>query len=219
MSKSVENHISTLIERYPSLTACVDDIISGYGLLENCFKNGHKLLISGNGGSAADSEHIAGELLKQFKIPRPIKKELAESIKKIDPIRGERIVHNLQEGLPALPLVSLEAMTTAFINDVNGFEVFAQQLYCFGRPGDVFLAISTSGNSENIISAAIVARTVGIKVLGLTGTEGGELRKVADICVRAPSSITDRIQELHLPIYHCWCMMLEEKFFGSPNPK
>ena len=182
--------------------------------MEACYKNGGKLLIAGNGGSAADAEHIAGELMKRFKRPRPVKGEFAERLKQIDRERGVGLANNLECSLMAIPLVAHEALTTAYINDVDGLGVFAQQLFGYGKTGDVFLGISTSGNSENIMNATVVARAMGIKVIGLTGMTGGELAEVADVVVKAPEEETYMIQELHLPIYHCWCLMLEEKFFG-----
>lgn len=182
--------------------------------MEECYKNDGKLLVAGNGGSAADSEHIAGELMKRFKVPRPVSKEFADKLKAVDSERGTELAKNLERSLMAIPLVAHEALTTAYINDVDGIGVFAQQLFGFGREGDVFLGISTSGNSKNIINAAVVARASGIKVIGLTGVSGGELANVADITVKVPESETYMIQELHLPIYHCWCLMLEDRFFG-----
>lgn len=214
LERRLEKHIDLLIERYPVLAVCKQQIIDAYLIMEECFEHDGKLLIAGNGGSAADSEHIAGELMKRFKNPRPVTIDFAEKLKAIDPIRGENLAQNLERALMAIPLVAHEAMTTAYINDVDGLGVFAQQLYGFGRRGDVFLGISTSGNSKNIMSATVVARALGIKVIGLTGATGGELADVADICVKAPSFETYMIQELHLPIYHCWCLMLEDKFFG-----
>ncbi len=211
----LEMHIDLLISRYPALSEVREDIINAYLVMEECYKHDGKLLIAGNGGSAADSEHIAGELMKRFKTPRPVTPEFAEKLKTIDPVRGENLAKNLERGLMAIPLVAHEALSTAYINDVDGLGVFAQQLFGFGRPGDVFLGISTSGNSKNIMSATVVARALGIKVIGLTGSKGGELAKVADVCVKAPSDETYMIQELHLPIYHCWCLMLEDKFFGK----
>lgn len=172
------------------------------------------MLIAGNGGSAADSEHIAGELMKRFKIARPVPADLASKLKEIDPVRGENLARNLERGLMAIPLVAHEALTTAYINDVDGLGVFAQQLYGFGRPGDVFLGISTSGNSKNVLSATVVARALGIKVIGLTGENGGELAKIADVAIKVPSQETYMIQELHLPVYHCLCLMLEDHFFS-----
>lgn len=210
----LEKHVDLLISRYPDLEEVRDDIISAYLIMEECYEHDGKLLIAGNGGSAADSEHIAGELMKRFKTPRPVSQEFAEKLKIIDPDRGNNLAKNLECSLMAIPLVAHEALTTAYINDVDGLGVFAQQLYGFGRYGDVFLGISTSGNSENIIAATVVARALGIKVIGLTGAQGGELAKVANICVKVPSNETYMIQEFHLPIYHCWCLMLEDNFFG-----
>lgn len=215
LEKRLEKHIDLLIDRYPVLEACKEDIISGYELLEECYTNGGKLLIAGNGGSAADAEHIAGELMKRFKTPRPIPNELKEKLIKIDPVRGENLSKNLERPLMAIPLVAHEALTTAYINDVDGLGVFAQQLYGFGKKNDVFLGISTSGNSQNVMSATVVARALGIKVLGLTGELGGELNMVSNVCVKVPETETYRIQELHLPVYHCWCLMLEDHFFGA----
>lgn len=215
LEMKIENHINFLIERYPILDTCRQSIIDAYLLLEECYQKDHKLLIAGNGGSAADSEHIAGELMKRFKILRPVPSEFADRIKAIDPVRGENLAHNLERGLMAIPLVAHGALSTAYINDVDGLGVFAQQLYGFGRLGDVFLGISTSGNSKNVINATVVARALGVKVIGLTGAEGGELAKVADVAIKVPETETYMIQELHLPVYHCLCLMLEDHFFGN----
>ena len=214
MDGKLQKHIDTLLSRYPKLKECEADIIAAYDVMEECYENDGKLLIAGNGGSAADSEHIAGELMKRFKIPRPVQDSFAEKLKSIDPERGDNLAKNLERGLMAIPLVAHEALTTAYINDVDGLGVFAQQLYGFGRPGDVFLGISTSGNSKNVMSATVVARALGIRVIGLTGATGGELAKVADVAIRVPETETYMIQELHLPVYHCLCLMLEDKFFG-----
>lgn len=211
----LEKHIDLLIERYPILEECRQSIIDAYLVMEEAYEGDHKLLIAGNGGSAADSEHIAGELMKRFKTPRPVTPEMAEKLIAIDPVRGENLAKNLERGLMAIPLVAHEALSTAYINDVDGLGVFAQQLFGFGRPGDVFLGISTSGNSKNVMSATVVARALGIKVIGLTGAKGGELAEVADVAVKVPETETYMIQELHLPVYHCWCLMLEDKFFGN----
>lgn len=208
-------HVDVLLERYPVLEACKTDIIAAYEILEECYEGDHKLLIAGNGGSAADSEHIAGELMKRFETPRPVPEEFASRLCEIDSEKGPGLAKSLERGLMAIPLVAHEALTTAYINDVDGLGVFAQQLYGFGRPGDVFLGISTSGNSKNVMSATVVARALGIKVIGLTGQSGGELAKVADVAIRVPETRTYKIQELHLPVYHCLCLMLEDKFFAS----
>ena len=207
-------HIDCLLSRYPQLESCRKDIAHAYEIMEECYQSDHKLLIAGNGGSAADSEHIAGELMKRFKTPRPVTEEFRKKLIEVDPARGTELGKNLERSLMAIPLVAHEALSTAYINDVDGLGVFAQQLFGFGRAGDVFLGISTSGNSKNVLSATVVARALGIKVIGLTGADGGELSKVADAAVRVPEKETYMIQELHLPVYHCWCLMLEERFFG-----
>jgi len=211
----LEKHIDLLIARYPTLGEVRQDILDAYLVMEECYEHDGKLLIAGNGGSAADSEHIAGELMKRFKTPRPVTDDLAKKLMEIDQVRGANLAKNLERSLMAIPLVAHEALSTAYINDVDGLGVFAQQLFGFGRPGDVFLGISTSGNSKNIISATVVARALGIKVIGLTGAKGGELAQVADVAVKVPQTETYMIQELHLPVYHCWCLMLEDHFFGN----
>ncbi len=207
--------VDILIGRYPQLSTARESIIEAYLVMEKCYKNDGKLLAAGNGGSAADSEHIAGELMKRFKRPRPVEPSFAEKLIAVDCVRGPVLAQNLEKSLTAIPLVAHESLTTAYINDVDGYGVFAQQLYGFGRPGDVFLGISTSGNSQNILNAAVVAKAMDIKVIGLTGADGGELAGLADVVVKAPETETYKIQELHLPIYHCWCLMLENKFFGE----
>lgn len=215
LDSRLEKHIDLLILRYPKLKIARQDIIDAYCILEACYLNDRKLLVAGNGGSAADSEHIAGELMKRFRTPRPVSKDFAKKLKEIDWVRGKCLAKKLECSLMAIPLVAHEALTTAYINDVDGLGVFAQQLFGFGRPGDVFLGISTSGNSKNIMNATVVARALGIKVIGLTGADGGELATAADVIVKVPETETYMIQELHLPVYHCWCLMLEDKFFGS----
>lgn len=215
MKAAVERHLDTLMERYPALRPVREDIVRAYEVLEGCYEHDGKLLIAGNGGSAADSEHIAGELMKRFCVKRPVPKEFAEKLAGVDPVLGAELARKLERGLMAIPLVAHEALSTAYINDVDGLGVFAQQLYGFGRPGDVFLGISTSGNSRNVMYAAVVARALGMKVLGLTGRAGGKLAAAADVAIRVPEDETYRIQELHLPVYHCLCLMLEERFFGA----
>jgi D-sedoheptulose 7-phosphate isomerase len=214
LNKNLLKQVEILIHRYPILKEIKDSFIEAYYVMEACFKNSGKLLIAGNGGSAADSEHIAGELMKRFQRARPVSNTFAERLKKIDPIRGAVLADKLECSLMAIPLVANEALTTACINDVDAESMFAQQLFGYGRKGDVFLGISTSGNSKNVLNAAIVAHAVGIKVIGLTGADGGELSKISDVVIKVPEKETYRIQELHLPVYHSWCLMLEETFFG-----
>lgn len=213
MEKINEIYINELIERYAVFEPIKQSIIDGYQIMKTSYENGGKLLIAGNGGSAADSEHIAGELMKRFQIPRPIPEDFEKKLIEIDPLRGPELAKNLEQPLMAISLVAHEALSTAYINDVDGLGVFAQQLYGYGKEGDVFLGISTSGNSKNVISATVVARALGLKVIGLTGNTGGELAKIADVAVIVPEVETYKIQEMHLPIYHCWCHMLEAYFF------
>ena len=162
LDSKLQKHIDLLMERYPKLKSVEQDIIDAYLIMEQSYENDGKLLIAGNGGSAADSEHIAGELMKRFKTPRPVSEKYAEKLKAADRERGAVLAKNLECGLMAIPLVAHEALTTAYINDVDGYGVFAQQLFGYGREGDVFLGISTSGNSQNVMNATVVAKASGI---------------------------------------------------------
>ena len=215
MEKIVQEEFELLFERYPRLEVCRKDIKKVYDLLLKTYDKNKKMLIAGNGGSAADSEHITGELMKRFKTLRPINKALSEKLISIDKTRGERLSKNLEMPLRAVPLTSHIAITTAYMNDADATGVFAQQMLGYGDKGDVFLAISTSGNSENIICACVVAKALGIKIIGLTGEKESKLSEIADICIRVPETETYKIQELHLPVYHSLCLMLESHYFGE----
>ena len=208
-------HIDLLTERYPSLEPIRQELIDAYLIMEESYSKGGKLLVAGNGGSAADSEHIVGELMKGFKMPRKASSELAEKLKSVDEELGTVLAENLQGALPAIALDGHLALTTAYMNDCEPLLCFAQQINGFGKPEDVFLGISTSGNSKNILYAATVAKAKGMKVIGLTGAKDSRMQDFSDICVKAPNTETYMIQELHLPIYHCWCLRLEDKFFGN----
>ena len=215
MKEIVKKQLNDLITRYPRLDVCRKDIEKAYLLLEKTYDKNRKLLIAGNGGSAADSEHMAGELMKRFKINRPVDKKFVEKLKKIDRQRGMKLAKNLEVPIRAVPLTSHISITTAYMNDADATGVYAQQMLGFGDQGDVFLAISTSGNSENIISACVVAKAMGIKVIGLTGQKQSLLDKYSDVCIKVPETETYKIQELHLPVYHCLCLMLESNYFGK----
>lgn len=208
-------HVDSLIARYPELAVCQNDIIGAYKILESAYANGRKLLVCGNGGSAADSEHVVGELMKEFKLKRKIFANQADAMKAIDPEMGGYLADNLQGALPAIALTGHSALSTAFMNDSESVLVFAQQVNGYGKAGDVLLGISTSGNSKNVIYAAITAKARGLKVIGLTGEKESRLSKLADCCIQVPETETYKVQEMHLPVYHCLCMMLEEKFFGE----
>ncbi len=211
----MEDQLNLLIERYPKLEVCKNDIKKAYELLETAYINGRKLLVCGNGGSASDSEHIVGELMKEFKLKRKVYSDHAAALKVIDPELGQVLADNLQGALPAICLTGHSSLTKAFMNDANADLVFAQQVNGYGKPGDVFLGISTSGNSKNVLYAAVNAKAKGLKVIGLTGAKESKLMKYADVCIRVPETETYKIQEYHLPVYHCLCLMLEEKFFGE----
>ena len=216
METQIEKHLDLLIERYPVLHACREDIIKAYKILETCFSGGNKLLVAGNGGSCADAEHIVGELMNGFKLPRKCTEEFADKLRAVDPIRGKELAEKLQGGLPAIALNGHQGLNTAYINDVEngGLLMYAQQINGYGKVQDVFLGISTSGNSKNVMYAAVVAKAKGMKVIGFTGAKGGQLAEIADVAVKVPEMETYMIQELHLPVYHTLCLMLEEKFFG-----
>ena len=206
--------IDVLIERYPQLTCIADDLYASYKVIEDSYKKGGKLLIAGNGGSAADAEHIVGELMKGFKLPRKVEDTFAASLREINEELGSVLAQNLQGALPAIALDGHSALSTAYMNDCEPLLCFAQQVNGFGKEGDVFLGISTSGNSKNILYAAVTARAKGMKVIGLTGDKNSKLEQMSDVCIRVPQTETYVIQELHLPVYHCLCLMLENEFFS-----
>lgn len=215
MENRLDIHLNHLIDRYPKLIICREDIVKAYDILEEAYSSGRKLLVSGNGGSASDSEHIVGELMKEFKLKRKVYNSQADALKSIDSELGSVLAENLQGALPAISLTGHSSLTTAFMNDAMPELVFAQQVNGYGKPGDVYLGISTSGNSKNVLYAAVNAKAKGLYVIGLTGLRENKLMKYADVCIRVPETETYKIQELHLPVYHCLCMMLEEKFFGA----
>lgn len=207
-------HIDLLVERYPSLESARNDIVAAYLLLEESYENGGKLLVAGNGGSAADAEHIDGELMKGFKLPRKPEADFAEKLVEENQELGSVLAENLQGALPAIALDGHPALSTAYMNDCEPLLCFAQQVNGYGKSGDVFLGISTSGNSRNVLFAATTAHAKGLKVIGLTGAKDSKLKDMSDVCIKAPQTETYMIQELHLPIYHCLCLMLEDKFFA-----
>ena len=207
-------YIDLLLERYPSLKVVKEDIIAAYLLMEESYENGGKLLVAGNGGSAADAEHIVGELMKGFKNPRKPKPDFAEKLIAENHELGSILATKLQGALPAIALDGHPALSTAYMNDCEPLLCFAQQVNGYGKAGDVFLGISTSGNSKNVLYAATTARAKGMRVIGLTGEEDGKLKDMSDVCIKVPQTETYMIQEFHLPIYHCLCLMLEDNFFG-----
>jgi D-sedoheptulose 7-phosphate isomerase len=209
------NHIifRRLLERYPELEVCGADICAAGEALKDAAAAGNKILIAGNGGSAADADHITGELLKSFCKKRPIEKETAEKLKSLDRETGADLAARLQGGIPAISLAYHNALSTAFGNDVDPYMVFAQQAYVYGRSGDVFWGISTSGNAKNVYSAALTARARGLKIVGMTGKDGGKLKAFSDICIAVPRTETYEVQELHLPVYHALCLYIEDSLW------
>jgi D-sedoheptulose 7-phosphate isomerase len=199
------SHLNNLIERYSALEACRSDIQRAFDLLATTFLKDGKLLLCGNGGSASDSEHWAGEMLKGFAHSRPLSPSMRQGL-------PSEMAARLQWAFPVIPLTGFPSLATAFSNDVAPEYVFAQLVLALGRPGDVLAALSTSGNSANVCSAAEVARARNLFVLALTGATGGKLKDLADICICVPATLTPHVQEFHLPIYHCLSLMLEEAF-------
>lgn len=214
--------IDELILRYPALEVCRNDLQIAVEKICSAFRAGNKLITCGNGGSAADSLHIVGELMKGFALPRKISdfdKTFTKNLEKLFPDDADYFKKNLQCALPAISLVGETALTTAFANDNASDLIFAQQLFGIGRRGDILLAISTSGNSKNVIYAVKVAKVLGVTSIALTGQGGGKLKTLADVTICVPSKITYQIQEFHLPIYHALCLAAENEFFGSAEEK
>lgn len=207
------DYIKELIERYQALAICEKDIRAAADAIINSYKAGGKLIVAGNGGSAADSDHITGELLKSFVKKRKPDQKFLDALSAIDSDTGSYLSDKLQGSLPAIALTNNSALMTASLNDVDGNVLFAQQVMGFGKKGDVFLGISTSGNSKDVIYALAVAKALGVKTVALTGKTGGKCKELADISIVVPQSETFKIQELHLPVYHALCLTIEEYFW------
>ncbi|MBR3623289.1 MAG: SIS domain-containing protein [Selenomonadaceae bacterium] len=216
MKQNTSKKLDELFIRYPVLLPCKDEIIKAIEAIIDCYISGKKVIAAGNGGSAADAEHIVGELMKGFLYPRALNET---TIKKIRENSRENaadyLIKNLQMPLAAISLVNQVALGTAFANDQAADLVFAQQILGMGNKGDVFIAISTSGNSKNVLYAVDVAKAKGLTTVALTGKSGGELKNTADILINVPEDETYKIQELHLPVYHALCIAVEEEFFGE----
>ena len=208
-------YIEHLVERYPKLEQIKTVLDQAIEVLIKSIKEQGTILICGNGGSAADSDHIVGELMKGFILKRQISSELVNTLKNDYPNDFEYLYDNLQYGIRSISLMSHNALVSAFSNDKAPDLIFAQQVLGYGKSGDVLLAISTSGNSKNVIHAAQVARAIGIKVIALTGNSGGKLSLLSDILINVPETETYKIQEFHLPVYHTICLALENEFFGE----
>lgn len=205
--------MNELINRYPKLESSKDDIEKAVSVIINCYEKGGKLLLCGNGGSSSDCEHISGELMKGFLKSRPLSQEQKAAMKKKCPLLTEKELSLLQGGLPAISLPSLTALMTAYGNDVSSELCYAQGVLALGVEGDVLFAISTSGNAKNVVAATKVAKAKGMKVVALTGKDGGKLKALSDVAICVDESETYKIQELHLPVYHYICSEVEKHFF------
>ena len=209
-----ETILTDLLNRYSELQPLKEQVAAAAELIIETYKNGGKVLVCGNGGSCSDADHIVGELMKSFEGRRPLAKELQEELIRLSPETGKMLAEKLQQGLPAISLTVHQSLITAIANDISGEVIYAQQVVGWGNKGDVLIGLSTSGNSQNVIDAMIVARAKGLKTIGMTGETGGKMRKWSDVLINVPQRRTAYVQELHLPVYHALCMMVEIEFFG-----
>lgn len=214
-NKQTDVVLVSLEEKYPELSACIPSIERAVAVLTDAYRQGGKVLLCGNGGSASDCEHIVGELMKGFMSRRPLSNEEREKFLIHFPDDGNELVDRLQGALPAISLVSHTSLITAYANDVDADMIFAQQVYGYGQAGDVLIGLSTSGNSKNVIKAMQVAKVLGMRTIGFTGADGGRMKELCDVMVRVPWESTPDVQERHLPIYHAVCILLEKEFFPS----
>jgi phosphoheptose isomerase len=214
MKKNAQLLFDECILKYPLLQSCSKEILGAFDLLVTCYSSGGKVLVCGNGGSASDAEHIVSELMKKFRIKRPVDPVLRDKLLSLGYDFAEQIASQLEGALPAISLVSHTSIITAIANDIGGDMIFAQQVYGYGKKGDILIGLTTSGNSGNILTAVKVARALDMQVIGFTGESGGKMKGLCNVTVCVPDSVTFQIQELHLPIYHLLCAMLEEEFFG-----
>lgn len=213
MKQTTIDILDQLVERYPALAPLHVNIFEAFKAIAKTYNNGGTLFICGNGGSAADAEHIVGELMKSFKKKRPVEEKIQESLIQMFGESGKILGETLEGGLPAVSLCSHISLKSAVANDTDPANIYAQQLFALGRAGDSLLAISTSGNAENCMRAAMIAKLTGMNIIALTGEKGGRLKEIADVTVNVPARETYLVQELHLPVYHCLCAMLEEELF------
>jgi D-sedoheptulose 7-phosphate isomerase len=209
------NILEELIRRYPKLLSVKDEIQKAADCLISCYQQERKVLICGNGGSCSDSDHIVGELMKGFEHNRPLGESLKNQLSVFGGERGMYLAEKLQPGLPAISLTAHSALITAIANDTDADLIFAQQVVGFGNDGDVLIGISSSGNSQNVVDAIITAKAKRMVVIGLTGETGGKMKTFCDIMINVPERHTAFVQELHLPVYHTLCLMVENYFFGN----
>lgn len=207
--------LDDLIKRYPALEPLKDKILDAGQSLISCYENKGKVLVCGNGGSCSDSDHIVGELMKGFEHKRPVDEKFRNKLLEVGGERGQFLSEKLQVGLPAISLTAHNALITAVANDTDANLIFAQQVVGYGNSGDILIAISSSGNSQNVLDAILVAKAKGLKVIGLTGESGGKMNGLCDVLINVPGKRTASVQEYHLPVYHALCVMVESHFFGN----
>jgi len=215
MNEEINNELAILFSNYPDLKICREGILDAFRLLNNCYRQSGLIMVCGNGGSAADAEHIVGELMKGFKMKRPVKPEQRSMISSLFPADGEYLANNLQQAIPAISLVSQTSISTAFANDVNAEMVFAQLVFGYGKPDDVLIGLSTTGNSANVVNACKIAKALGIHTIAFTGEKESRLSEICDVTIQVPACEVYRVQELHQPVYHALCAMLEIDAFGG----
>ena len=203
-----------MLNRYSRLAYLEGPIIKAAETIIETYKNSGKVLVCGNGGSCSDADHIVGELMKSFEGNRPLEKSLQEKLTELSPETGKMLAEKLQQGLPAISLTVHQSLITAIANDISGEVIYAQQVVGWGNSGDVLIGLSTSGNSQNVIDAMIVAKAKGLTTIGITGETGGKMNEWSDILINVPERRTAYVQELHLPVYHAICMMVEKEIFG-----
>ena len=207
--------LDQLCERYPALSDLRKSISDAAEMIIDCYKNGGKLLLCGNGGSSADADHLTGELMKSFESGRLLDDSFKKRLEEISGTRGKYLAVKLEHSLPAISLSSNIVLTTAISNDIDPSLVFAQQVMGYGNENDVLIGISTSGNSQNIIDACITAKALNLKVIGITGKTGGKMKHYCDVLVNVPETRTALIQELHLPVLHTICRIVENYFYSN----
>lgn len=213
MKDHVKKILDELLARFDCLRGCEKEIVTAYQLMEECYTHGGKVLICGNGGSQADADHIVGELMKGFLLKRPVSQEYATQLGR-DFEDGAYLAANLQGALPAISLGNHNALLTAFSNDVAPDMGFAQQVFGYGKKGDVLIGLTTSGNSGNVVNAAKIAKSLGVSVVSITGAGGGKIAALSDSAIQLPATETYLVQELTLPVYHALCAMIEAHFFA-----
>ena len=213
------NLSNELFQRYPTLKNCEEDIYAALTLMKETYMKGGKILVCGNGGSCSDAQHIVGELMKGFLLKRPMtqaqKNTFAEVLGEED---AENFASRLQRGIPAIALDGMSALFTAYANDADADYVYAQAVFGYGKPEDLLIGISTSGNSKNIVLAVKAAKALGVRTVALTGAKESKLSSLSDVTIRVPETETFKVQELHLPVYHYLCAEMEDAFFGADEP-